>query len=381
MATGGYKLVQFSWGGGRSDSKTDRVKFILNGITQAVVDANLGWGFDTLTPTSSDFLTMPSNDASNYPDFVKVLSYTSGLDTYKLCFGYLCSSYNAGFWFKPSDCNSTNTQYSSYGEMSQNGKIGGGLYVSMIKNGTLVSDSTYGYVWDGNGVFLRWCPFALNISSVYNAVDTFAYRNESGVTYTIYALIKGQQVGIFERSSAWNTGARLKGLLLGEIFNITGHNDDSYTMGSLGLSDNYKDENGDPNSGYINASYGATSFGSYGSSQILTKTGVCIPSATGDACTCVTAFDTTLVDSNISPTISSSGGRWTPVYMYANSADHDTYGVVAGDGFKGYVDTNLIIGVSPNYSYGQVLGTNGEYVYLGGGFAVGWDSTNTNSFF
>lgn len=380
MATGGYKLVQFSWGGGRSDSRTDRVKFILNGITQAVVDANLGWGFDTLTPTSSDFLTMPSSDASNYPDFVKVLSYTSGLDTYKLCFGYLYSSYNAGSWFKPSDCNSTKSQSGDYGELSQNGRITGGLYVSMIKNGTLVSDSTYGYVWDGNGVFLRWCPFALFYPS-YSAVNTFAYDNTSGVTYTIYALIKEKQIGIFERSSSWNVGSRLKGVLLGEIFSITGHNDDNYTMGSLGLSDNLEPESSDSKTKYINASYGSINFDSSSTSQILTKTGVCIPSATGDACTCVTAFDTTLVDSNISPTISSSGGRWTPVYMYANSADHDTYGVVAGDGFKGYVDTNLIIGVSPNYSYGQVLGTNGEYVYLGGGFAVGWDSTNTNSFF
>ena len=381
MATGGYKLVQFSWGGGRSDSKVNRVKFILNGITQAIVDANLGWDYDTLTPTSSDFLTMPSSSATDYPNLVKVLTSFSGVATYRLCIGYLYSSYNPGFWFKPSDCNSTNTQYSSYGEMSQNGKIGGGLYVSMIKDGTLIADSTYGYVWDGNGVFLRWCPFALNFSTTSSVVSTFAYKNESGVTYTIYALIKGQQVGIFERSSAWTTGARLKGVLLGEIFYMTGHSGDSYTMGSLGLSDNYKEENGDPNSGYINASYGNTSFGNRGSSQILTSTGDCIPSVTGSACTCYVAFDTTQISRRISPITSTPGGRWTPVYMYADSGDHDIYGVVQGDGFKGYVDTNLLRGVSPYYSYGQILGENNDFCYLGGGFAIGWDSNNTNSFF
>jgi hypothetical protein len=43
MATGGYKLVEFSWQGGRTDSLVDRIKFVLNGFCDAIISANVGW--------------------------------------------------------------------------------------------------------------------------------------------------------------------------------------------------------------------------------------------------------------------------------------------------------------------------------------------------
>jgi len=75
-----------------------------------------------------------------------------------------------------------------------------------------------------------------------------------------------------------------------------------------------------------------------------------------------------------------SENRWTPVGVYINAVDHNTYCVVPGDGFKGYIDTDLLRGVNPNYSYGQLL-AGGDFVYLGCGFAIGWDSSNEVTLF
>ncbi len=105
MATGGYKCVRFQWQGGRTDSAIDRTKFVLNGICDAIFSANMGWEYDSLTPSQSDFLTMPTNNANNYPNLVKVLKLEDNGSTYRLGVGYYYrNNYNRDTPMKPTDC-------------------------------------------------------------------------------------------------------------------------------------------------------------------------------------------------------------------------------------------------------------------------------------
>ena len=387
MATGGYKSVSFSWQGGRTDTPVERTKFVLNGICDAIIGANVGWQYDTLMPTSADFIQMPSYSNTDYPVLLKVLKLEYNSHVYRLGFGYVYS--HAAFQYenkslKPSDC--SNTHGSDYYGTSKNGKFDGGLFFGMVKDGSFITDSTYGAVWDGNGIFTNWTPFS-GYSLGYNSC---AYQNTGTNLYSYYFVLKNSQLIISFRVSEWTSHTRLKTFITGDIFTTTGHSTDTNTLGTICLFSSNAPEIQDPNESYLqNSDQGETTFPNYSNtfafqSVIITASGSTYAgyyvAAEGSSTTVVyqpwIRFDSVVVSNYVSSTVASPGGRWTPCWMSLNAADHDTYGVVPGDGFKGYVDTDLLRGVNPNYGYGQQL-DGGNFVYLGGGFAIGWDPSNT----
>lgn len=385
MAVGGYKSVSFSWQGGRTDTPVERTKFVLNGICDAIISANVGWVLDTLTPTSSDFLQMPSDNTTNYPCLVKVLKLVYDTHTYRLCIGnnyrYI---YNTSNSLKPEDC--ANTRGNDYNYTSQNGLFDGGLFFGLIKDGTLTTNATYGYVWDGQGAFTKWTTFAAGRVQNNSSVAV----NSSSVSYNYYFILKNAQIIMLFRCSDWTYGCKFKGFITGELFSTTGHSTDTHTIGTVALSNTINPETTEIYSDYlINASSSRISLQPDTSSgteipfqsSIITASGLAYA---GAYCTQpysfiyqpYIGFDTSVIANNISSNVTSPGGRWTPCYMALRAANHDTYYVVPGDGFKGYLDTDLIRGVNPGYGYGQQL-DGGNFVYLGGGFAIGWDPNNT----
>lgn len=385
MATGGYKCVKFSWQGGRSDTPVDRVKFILNGVCDAIIGANVGWALDTLTPTSSDFVTVPSFDDATYPILVKVLTLSYNEHVYKLGIGYVYSGAGTRDLYKINPDDSCNTREQNSYVSSQNGYFSGGLFVGMIKDGLFIQDNNYGLSWNHNGIFTKWTPFCSQYST---GTDSFANVNNGGSIYTVFILIKNAQIAIFERSSNWSVGANLKCLIIGELFKETGHISDINTIGTICLHNpialEYDIGSSSTSKVYINSTVGDISFPNYTSSYLVSS----ILDLNGNAYAGdkvvnnstveyqpYIEFDTLIINNYVSSVVESPGGRWTPCYMCLRSLAHDTYGVVPGDGFKGYIDTDLLRGVNPNYSYGQQL-QGGDFVYLGGGFAIGWDVDN-----
>lgn len=384
MAVGGYKSVSFSWQGGRTDTPVERTKFVLNGICDAIIGANVGWQYDTLTPTSADFLQMPSTNHTNEPVLLKVIKLEYNSHTYRLCIGnvYDYGTLGSSAKLKPSDC--SNTYGTEYNLSSQNGMFDGTMFFGIIRDGSLTTDSTYSYVWDGQGVFTKWIAF----SAARNSNHSIICENSSQYVYSYYFVLKNAQIGIFQRSSSWTYNCRLRGFLAGEIFKQTGHTTDTNGIGVCSLSDSGYAEINCPQSRMMNADAGYITFqdrtGNNVSpiqSSIITASGIAYAGdlisenykTVYDLCVC---FDDIVIGNYVSSTITSPGGRWTPCWMAIRAADHDTYGVVPGDGFKGYVDTDLLRGVNPNYGYGQQL-DGGNFVYLGGGFAIGWDTNNT----
>lgn len=381
MATGGYKSAMFSWSGDRSDTPVDRTKYVLNGICDAIIGANVGWQLDDLTPSSSDFIQMPSYDNAQYPNLLKIIKLVNDGHTYRMGIGNVFDDstfyYNSGYSLKPSDC--CNSLGNDYSNTNANGLFDGGIYFGLVKDGNFTSDNQYGVVWDENGVFTKWISFSGYRRSQYSCVRT----NQNIATY--YFILKGAQIGFFFRYSTWTSYARLKGFILGEIFKTTGHTSDSNTLGVACLFDCTDAEKSQPSDYYINSSIGNSSFLYMITNKILLSS---IIDVNGNAYAgsylqnggrCIynpyLAFDRNVVSNEVSSTITSPGGRWTPCYMELLSNDQSTYNVVPGDGFKGYLDSDFIRGVNPNYSYGQLL-ANGDFCYLGGGFAIGWDSSN-----
>ena len=390
MATGGYKLVSFSWTGGRSDSILDRTQYILYNFCKAIVDVNAGWDWDSdfCDGTMAGYVVMGGTTvSSSYPNIAYILKHTVNAGTddehvYRACIGY--NSTNTLTNFRDQDCvpfiaNNT-TYYNFYGS----------IYLGMMKDGTFVSDNTYGYIPGSTGQFLKWMHFSMYPSSSNNRYS-FASQNTSSVTYTYYALVKGAQIGIFLKSTGWSTTTTngIKGFLCGEIFKSTGHVGDSNTLACIYLQGAV--ETGEcsySTSANILAQskrdlYGGINFWSSSAnydnqcSQIFTSSGIYLEgNNSGTKEHVQLAYDYMQVDNNVCSTTQSPGGRWTPCYVYYYTQDQSTYGVVPGDSFKGFVDTDLLRGVNPQTPFGQVLGTNGEFYHIGGGFAIGWDASN-----
>lgn len=69
--------------------------------------------------------------------------------------------------------------------------------------------------------------------------------------------------------------------------------------------------------------------------------------------------------------------RWVPFNVVVLSNDLDTWGIVPGDGFKGYLDSDLFR--CAKGTYGQTF-DNGNFICLDAyyNFLIGWDSTNTD---
>lgn len=70
--------------------------------------------------------------------------------------------------------------------------------------------------------------------------------------------------------------------------------------------------------------------------------------------------------------------RWVPFNVVVLSNDLDTWGIVPGDGFKGYLDSDLFR--CAKGTYGQMF-DNGNFICLDAyyNFLIGWDSENTDS--
>jgi hypothetical protein len=86
MATGGYKLVKFSWQGGRTDSALARCKFVLHGFCSAIVDANLGWNWDTdFNDGSLGSCATMGGHTDGSPNIAYILKLVYNGHTYRMC--------------------------------------------------------------------------------------------------------------------------------------------------------------------------------------------------------------------------------------------------------------------------------------------------------
>jgi hypothetical protein len=67
--------------------------------------------------------------------------------------------------------------------------------------------------------------------------------------------------------------------------------------------------------------------------------------------------------------------RWVPYSIGVSSTDLSTYGVIAGDGFKGYLDTDLFRCslCIPNQLY-----NSGSFIGCANNLMLGWDPNNTD---
>ena len=369
MAVGGYIASQFQWVGGRTDSQSDRLNYVLTGIIEALINSNTGWDIDTdfMSTTKSYTAMLPYNSTNQ--SIAKFLINQNGM---RLVICYSTGSLTL------------NSEYTSY-DSSQTHGGNNGISMAVIPPGTgetwNTTDPTYVIALPSSAV--GWCSVTFHSTWSYT---TFVKANNAGTTYSYFWISKGNQLALFEKSSSWTT-TYIRGCVIGEILGGLAQGSDNIPNSRYGYINLNKDTDGETTS----PSYGINSndifkLGNSGSayvyfgSQIFRADGTSLRGMYNDNnYVYIYPLDLESLKTSIANLNLSTGGRWTPFAVALCSSNPTTDGVVAGDGFKGYLDTDFIRYVPYNaYTRGQTLGNNSEFYFLGGGVAIGWNYSNTS---
>ena len=364
MATGGYKCVQFQWTGGRTDTVLERLNYVLTGIVEAIVNSGTGWALDTaeMGQTSSSWYHELTMSSSNKAIVKFLVNSTAGITTTirnSDRFKTASTSYSHINGLFASACSTVSTFGTSTGTIS------------------LEPDTT------------KWISAYLSTSA---PAGNGSFINENSYTYTYNMIIKGGQIAFLYRSSNWTAGL-YKGFAIGDLLGTLAHSDDGNEYNKLCcilLGGATNAEQASPSTNLINSESNYYSldnnicFCRYYDGEEWDPDNISTATYIDDANTLVKAAisNTVQLGTDIAVPEAGTGGRWCPLFAYISSQDPSLYGVVSGDGFKGYFDTDFIRGVTKGiYSRGQTFGDNAEFIYIGGGIAIGWDSTNTVSLF
>jgi hypothetical protein len=387
-----FPTTDTSYTGRRARSLT-----IMEKIGHAILDCNCGWALDSRTPTVTDFADVPTKAAGETYPGLFFRNTTSGC---KLFVAYIANQVQYGM----KDFGGTGDDLFRCG--SGTGRFVSSLCMSIIPGGSssefgdltattfLPSDATrvigtdVTYESDGqNGAFASaptagWIySYGLFVSPYCIAVSTAkSQANPGNLGVPSYAV--GRIIGTLANASDTTNQAKYGVIGFRNKNDINTCAEGTYSI--IGYSQSTRlGENG--SIGLL----GTDPVGTGGLDSYLgaTHTCCCISRADGSW---VNGSDDTTYSSVLYPSeahqlsgylfnsTNNGKSRWVPMEVVVVSSDLDTYGIVPGDGFKGYFDTELFrcaLG-----TYGQTF-DNGNFICCDSTYnlLIGWDPNNTDS--
>lgn len=377
MTTGGFVAAEYAFtcypaSGNSSSYVESKVKEILSGVTQAIISTNQGWVYDTnYTESSSSFVQIGTGTSVESKRFAQFLINT--ITGSKLLVAYTPLPSSNLFDFSVRFRNNNGAYYSS------------GLSMSMIPGG---SNNT----WDvsencttKNLISEDGIPILGTVIDSSGKYTFLSYASTSQRQSRYVVVIKQDVIHCFWQNV--NSGYLNGCISVGKIFgNLCNSNDtglkskygavtfiDSNVNGEPSYS---SDTNNHPNlnirgNGYSLYCIGANNcswiemeyFAADGTkrtgrSTFLTNTNPFAQygSATQSSTSNKTAFGAFLCGLNL------------------NNLDASV-GIVPGNGFKGYLDTDIFRSVYYEFPYNTLL-DDGKFIYVGSGLAIGWDASN-----
>lgn len=414
----GFKYKKFSFTGGSAEfpsgtSASDiqtKERAIVKGFADALIAMNIGWGCDTTrNATTSDFVDVPKYSSSTPAPGLFLVNATSGC---KLFIAYVddpagmalydsdgttkllptTSSDNFVSWF-----NSSSTYTNVYCV---------GFIMSMIPAG---SSNTFGPTFKAYEFLptdaTRLYSSAIRISSSISNSPKLASRINNGETHTICVWGNPYCVGYGNgRGSQTNNNfCYCAGRIIGELGNATADNSNQSKYGILPLTQTITDAN----------EYDITSSSPYRYNMITLQTTPLngneyvfgkIPISVSFALTpsngtsypnwgySICKADGTWIQGTsthfVTPVcwvykfknphvqdLTSNNRMWAPIEMWLYASDPQNDYIANGNGFKGYLDTDLFR-CSPQFAEGTVM-DNGNFVCTGVGcLTLGWDPSN-----
>lgn len=367
----GFKFKKFTIVGGSEELPVgttsallrQKSETLLKKIVQAIIDTNTGWALDSRTPTITSFLEVPDSGST--------AGYWPGLLLYNSNSGCkLFAAYIGNNGIKNFSGNDTVRAYSDWAS----------LCLSMIPAG---SANNFGTTFDSSFIPSDATRIIGCAASSYNTA-----RNAASGTYYTYGIFANDSlIGL---SADTGNNSTTPKLFVGKIFDTLLHESDNYKYGSFMIRLSPASGSATDASGSIiyfttSTQWASTNLKSLGSSH---------PSySTSYNSACIRKADGTWIDSDgstycvkmtvegieqLSPYVNATNAgksRWIPYVVGITAVDIDTYGVVPGDGMKGYLDTDLFrcaIG-----TYGQQF-DNGNFICIDAdnNFLIGWDPDN-----
>lgn len=370
--------------------RRSRSETVLNKCVQAIIDCNCGWSLDTSkNATITNYVDIPSNNSNLLFPGLFLINNTSGC---KLFVSYFANKNQYGikeFSGTGADIfqlNSGTDRYTSGLCMSlipegSNAVFGDPTTTTFLPNdatriigtvGCSTSYNDYGaYAFNAQSGYV--CSWGLFVSPYTLAVTSMRNAGSAG-NLGVPVYIIGRVFGTLLHSEDSGIKARYGVITLRNIWNVSYEGTGAIlSFSSYSNSPNSKSFLGNDPNGQLNTVSVQLVMGSIARSNGNWICG-----------TDETHFVVTLWPDNVgqlSPfihTSTSGNSRWTPFVVSVESDDLPTYGIVSGDGMKGYLDTDLFrcaIG-----TYGQQF-DNGDFICVDStnNFLIGWDSTNTDS--
>lgn len=350
-----------------------RTDTMLASFAQALIDTGV-WSLDERFASVNEPHAIHSMPSSGYHYNALILRNAAGA---KLFIGYSCKGQNTANYF-----NHVFPDSYSCSDMEGNTsyrRCFAGLMMSMIP-----ADSDEDFTLNEGGVKGLTIPdSATRLTSTTcssGSVDSLAYHTSpTELSYTYHFLTKGNVVIVLLKHG--NDSADCGGgFIVGEIFGSLAHGSDSRCGCRYGVIDlaSRTSENAKASAGICQNSWYTmthTSSARMPSFSFKRADGTHVPGYK----IAINADTNQLNTSFCSCT--SSTARYVPMWMAESSDTPSETGVVTDDGFKGYISTDILrVMRYDKFSRGQLF-DGGQFVYVGGGIALAWDPSITESIF
>lgn len=263
----------------------------------------------------------------------------------------------------------------------------GGLMMSMIPPG---SNDDFTILGENSG-----CAIPNDATRIVSTAHTngtqslpMSFNDMSDtVTGTYHLLSKGNVVVVVSKCSSYEIRYR-RGYIVGEIFGTLAHDADSgigcrfgaFELCGYGTSCEYQNISGTSSATGIvlDSIYSVNKYANLPRDQSMTFRRADGSHVYGNQI--VVLQDVHQLDTLICSNDGNSA-RYVPFWMAESSVNPSETGVIKGDGFKGYLSTDVIRCVrADKFSRGQLF-DGGNFVYVGGGIVIPWDPSITESIY
>ena len=371
MATGGWKWGQFVYQYGMKEASEDnsryalrRSKEIIAAFADYLIKSGEGWAFDSeFTKSADDFTTIGDEFTYNFGSICQFLKHENGT---RLCARYCVR-------FRCID-KTLEMRTSSYTNITN-----AGLSISIIPSGSPNK-------WDlsNNCTTSSFIPtdatrFVSNATTADNYGDSVVYHdyNRGGSKTIKYSFgVKGDSVFIaINGLSDESHSSRIDLCFAGKLFGVLSQSED------VGYQSKYGAFMSATSSEYYRGSdifNSQSNWNGVYSTYFRSTVDTLPPSGIDSNSQSLKCFNSNAaaINSGIIDNIRTGKTLFGAIGFYIASIDPQTYGVTKGNGMKGYADTDVFRAVYPQFSYGTLF-DGGRFIYLGGGWAIGWDPSNT----
>ena len=360
----------------------DNSKLTLVGIVDQLI--KMGWTLDERHNDAQTPLVIYSSTNTTYYSYYGafILRNTAGAK--------LLVAYGGG---KFSDyANSANSTFGNFGFSTGTSSTSyfhthSGLMMSMIPPG---SEGDFTILGENSGCTIP--DDATRVVSTIHASSTQSFPISFNllsdtVTGTYHLLSKGNVVVVVSKCSTYDINYR-RGYIVGEIFGTLAHSTDTgigckfgaFELCGYGATQEYQNisSTGSSTGILLDSIYRVNKYAPGPRDQSMTFRRADGSHVYGEKI--VVLQDVNQLDTSICSNDGNSV-RYVPFWMAESSINPSETGVIPGDGFKGYLSTDVIRCVrADKFSRGQLF-DGGNFVYVGGGIVIPWDPSITESIY